>query len=216
MIKQIRSGIHHLGDQIIWVNSEIAKGRTHFNVELTSGVLDLFPNITYSPDLVRYNSRFELNYEVKFVKFDSSKFKPLNLPSEPYITVQFDSSCVGLDPCIHPEARAYVLDLDWVKYITNYYSKQGYKIIDVGSMKYTLAETAYIMQNSKGHVGASSAFGCFSRCVGVPFTHIYYNCDVREMCQILPEYMFTYGNLFSINGIEHYFRDQNFNLNHGD
>jgi|ERR1035437_4014657 hypothetical protein len=212
MIKQIRGAIHHLGDQIIWANSEIAKGTKHFRVELTAGVLDLFPDITYSADFIRYDSRFELNYSVKFIKFDVNKFKQVNIPNEPYITIQFDSSCIGLDASTHPEAKVYVLDPDWQQYITNYYSKQGFKLVDIGSKRYTLQETAYIMHHSKGHVGASSAFGVFSRCVGVPFTHIYYNCDLREMCKILPDYMSTYGHLFSLNGMEHYFRDPNFNL----
>lgn len=212
MVKQIRSHVHHLGDQVIWINSEIARGREYFNVELTHGLLDLFPRIDHKPEVTRYHSRFEFDYGVKFTKFDPNKFTKVELPKGPYITTQFDTSKTGMDPNT-PEVRAYVLDEDWKNYIIRYYTKMGFNLIDIGSNKYTLAETAYIMQHSKGHVGASSAFGVFSRCVGVPFTHIYYNCPIRELCQILPEYMETYGKLFSLNGITHYFRDPNFELN---
>jgi len=211
MISQLRPSIHHLGDQIIWVNSEIEKGRNHFDVELTQGVYDLFPNITWSPDYIRYNSNFEINFGCKFTKFNENSFTECQIPNQPYITIQFDTTQVYSD-IITPETRAYALDDDWKKFIINKYEKMGYQLVDIGGMKWSLSETAYIMKMSQGHVGASSAFGVFSRCVGVPFTHIYYNCPLREYMQILPDHYIGYMQLFSLNGIRHFFKDENLDM----
>jgi len=211
MISQLRPSIHHLGDQIIWVNSEIEKGRNHFDVELTQGVYDLFPNITCSPDYIRYNSNFEINFGCKFTKFNENSFTECQIPNQPYITIQFDTTQVYSD-VITPETRSYALDDDWKKFIINKYEKMGYQLVDIGGMKWSLSETAYIMKMSQGHVGASSAFGVFSRCVGVPFTHIYYNCPLREYMQILPDHYVGYMQLFSLNGIRHFFKDENLDM----
>jgi len=211
MISQLRPSIHHLGDQIIWVNSEIAKGRTHFDVELTSGVYDLFPNITWSPDKIRYNSFFELDYDCIFTKFNHDSFTPVEIPKSPYITVQFDTSQIYATE-ITPEVRSYVISEDYKNFIIKNYKEAGFSIVDIGDMKWSLSETAYIMSHSRGHVGASSAFGVFSRCVGVEFTHIYYNCNLREYIQILPDHYVGYMKLFSLNGIRHFFKDDNLNI----
>lgn len=212
MINQLRPSIHHLGDQIIWVNSEIEKGRSHFNVELTPGVYDLFSGITWTPELIRYNSNFEINFGCKFTKFNESSFIECQIPSQPYVTIQFDTTQIHSNE-ITPEVRAYVIEENWKNFIINKYKNMGYEVVDIGGMRWTLSETAYIMKMSQGHVGASSAFGVFSRCVGVPFTHIYYNCPLREYIQILPDHWAGYMQLFSLNGIQHFFKDENLDIN---
>lgn len=211
MIKQIRPSIHHLGDQIIWVNSEIEKGRVYFDIELTNGVYNLFPNINWSNNYVRYNREFEINFDCNFTKFDKDKFVECDVPNTPYITIQFDTTQIYNNE-VTPEVRAYKIEDDWKNWIINKYKNLGYQLVDIGGMRWTLEETAYIMSKSQGHVGASSAFGVFSRCVGVPFTHIYYNCSLREFMQILPDHFAGYINLFSKNGICHYFKDDNLDL----
>jgi hypothetical protein len=211
MINQLRPSIHHLGDQIIWVNSEIAKGRKHFNVELTPGVYDLFPNITWTPEITRYDSKFELDFGCKFTKFNTKAFTKVDIPSTPYLTIQFDTTQIYSTE-ITPEVRAYVIQDNYKNFIINSYKQLGFDVVDVGGMRWTLSETAYIMEHSKGHVGASSAFGVFSRCIGVPFTHIYYNCNLREFIQILPDHFAGYVQLFSSNGIKNYFKDDNLNI----
>ena len=174
MISQLRPSIHHLGDQIIWVNSEISRGRKQFNVELTNGVYELFPDITWSPDITRYGSFFEIDYGCKFTKFNQDSFTPVDVPKSAYITIQFDTTQANSIE-VTPEVRAYVISEDYKNFIIKKYRDLGLEVVDVGGMKWSLSETAYIMKHSQGHVGASSAFGVFSRCVGVPFTHIYYN-----------------------------------------
>lgn len=211
MISQLRPSIHHLGDQIIWVNSEIEKGRTHFNVELTDGVYDLFPNITWCAEVIRYNSLFELNFGCKFTQFNQEKFTQCQIPEQPYITIQFDTTQINSTE-LTPEVKAYVISDDFKNFIIKKYQQKGFEVVDIGGMKYSLSETAYIMSKSKGHVGASSAFGVFSRCVGVEFTHIYYNCSLRDYIQILPDHFAGYFQLFSLNGIRHYFKDDNLNI----
>jgi len=211
MITQIRPSIHHLGDQIIWVNSEISKGRKHFNIELTDGVYNLFPDITWSPEFTRYDSNFELDFGCQFSNFDKNKFIECEIPTQPYITYQFDTTQIYSQE-FRPEVKAYVLEEDWKNWIIQKYSNMGFQLVDVGGMKWSLEETAYIMSKSSGHVGASSAFGVFSRCVGVDFTHIYYNCSLREFYNLLPDHIVGYMSLFSKNGIRHFFRDENLNL----
>jgi hypothetical protein len=211
MISQLRPSIHHLGDQIIWVNSEISKGRRHFNVELTNGVYELFPEITWSPDITRYGHLFEIDYGCKFTKFNQDSFTPVSIPEKPYITIQFDTTQSNSIE-ITPEVRAYVISEDYKKFIIKKYKDLGFDIVDVGGMRWSLSETAYIMKHSQGHVGSSSGFGVFSRCVGVSFTHIYYNCNLREYMQILPDHFTGYVQLFSLNGIRHFFKDDNLNI----
>jgi len=212
MINQIRPSIHHLGDQIIWVNSEISKGKREFDIELTKGVYNLFPDLQWSDKYVRYDSHFELDYDCIFTLFDKNKFVECETPKNPFITCQFDTT-QQFSTEITPETISYVLEENWKKWIINKYTKLGYELVDVGGMKWSLEETAYIMSKSKGHVGASSAFGVFSRCVGVDFTHIYYNCSLRDYIKILPDHYAGYMNLFSKNGIKHFFKDDNLNLN---
>lgn len=211
MISQLRPSIHHLGDQIIWVNSEYQKGRRNFNVELTPGVYDLFHDINWTPEITRYNSLFELDFNCKFTKFNPESFTPVDIPKSPYITIQFDTTQINSTE-IRPEVKAYVISEDYKNFIINNYIKYGFEIVDIGGMKWTLSETAYIMKHSQGHVGASSAFGVFSRCVGVNFTHIYYNCNLREFLEILPDHYVGYVNLFSLNGIRNFFKDDNLNI----
>lgn len=206
MISQIRPGIHHLGDQIQWVSSEIAKGRTHFNVELTQGVYDLFPNITWSSEITRYGGAFELDFSCMLVRFDESKYEPCEIPGKPYVTIQFDSSKESSgEDC--PERKAYVLDEDWKSWVINRYVAMGYETVDIGGKRWSLAQTAYIMKHSQGHVGAASAFCVFSRCVGTKFTHVYYNTPMREFTMLLPDSHMGYIAFSSLNGIRTHFRD---------
>ena len=216
MISQIRPSIHHLGDQIIWVSSEIEKGRKHFDIELTAGVYDLFPDITWEPIFTRYDSAFELDYLCRVPKFDESKFEPCEIPTNPYITVQFDTS-KDHEPD-SPEKRIYSLDEDWKNWILNKYISLGFEVVDVGGKKWSLAQTAYIMKHSQGHVGAVSAFSIFSRGVGSKFTHQYYNAHMRETTEKIPDVQINfdsfviymgYISFYSNNGIKSYFRDPN-------
>lgn len=211
MISELRPSIHHLGDQIIWVNSELAKGRKHFNVELTEGIYDLFDGITWSPDITRYNSAFELDFGCQLSRFNPESYARTYIPQTPYLTMQFDSTQIHADPQT-PEAIAYAIGEKYKNYIIRKYEKMGYFLVDIGGKRFSLAETAYIMKNSAGHIGASSAFGVFSRCVGVPFTHIYYNCTLAEFMKILPHHYAGYVGLFSRNGMRNYFRDLNLNI----
>ncbi len=211
MITQIRPGIHHLGDQIIWVNSELAKGNRNFDVELTNGVYDLFKDITWSNKRVRYQSAFELDFSCKFERFDSDKFTTCEHPKNKFLTYQFDTTQIHSKQ-ITPEVISYVVDKNYQEWILNKYRNLGYELVDVGGMRFTLQETAYIMSKSCGHIGASSAFGVFSRCVGVPFTHIYYNCNLRKFMEILPDHYAGYMQLFTLNGIRHIFKDENLNI----
>ena len=210
MISQIRPGIHHLGDQIIWVSSEISKGRTHFDIELTPGIYELLPDITWENRFNRYKSSFEIDYSCKLTNFDESKFEPCEIPTNPYITVQFETSKDGESDS--PEKRVYSLDEDWKKWIMNKYLSMGFEFVDVGGKKWSLAQTAYIMKHSQGHVGAVSAFSLFSRCVGTNFIHQYYNHDLRGIAELIPDVFSTYISLYSNNGIRSFFRDPNLGL----
>ena len=116
MISQLRPSIHHLGDQIIWVNSEISRGRKQFNVELTNGVYELFPDITWSPDITRYGSFFEIDYGCKFTKFNQDSFTPVDVPKSAYITIQFDTTQANSIE-VTPEVRAYVISEDYKNFI---------------------------------------------------------------------------------------------------
>lgn len=207
---QIRPGIHHLGDQIIWVSSEIAKGRTHFNVQLADGIYDLFPNITWQDEVTRYGSAFELDFSCKMARFDESKYVPCEIPNRPYITVQFDSSKDGSED--YNEKRVFSLDEDWKAWILNKYASMGFDIVDIGGMRWSLAEAAYIMKHSQGHIGAVSGFCLFAACVGTKFSHVYFNSPIRESIECFPDHFISYDPLMEINGIRSYFRDPNLNI----
>ena len=210
MISEIRPSIHHLGDQILWISSELAKGRKHFNVQLVEGLYDLIPDITWFDEVTRYNSAFELDFHCKLMRFDESKYVPCQIPTRPYITIQFDSSKDNMNDC--PEKKVYSLDEDWKKWIINRYTNMGFDIVDVGGMRWSLAEAAYIMKNSQGHVGAVSAFCLFSVCVGTKFTHVYFNANMKETMEVLPNYYMSYGILLDNNSIRSYFRDPNLDI----
>jgi hypothetical protein len=210
MITQIRPSIHHLGDQIIWVSSEISKGRNHFDTELTNGIYELIPNITWEPVYTRYNSMFELDFPCDLVKFDESKFVTCEIPDVPYVTIQFDSSRDN-EPDSN-EKRTHSLDENWKIWIMNKYRSMGFELVDIGGKRWSLEETAYIIKHSQGHVGAVSGFSIFSRCVGDNFIHQYYNTGPRELMEAIPEMHLGYISLFAKNNIISFFRDPNLNI----
>lgn len=211
MISQIRPGIHHLGDQLIWISSEIEKGRTHFDIELTNGIYELIPNTTWERKFRRYGSFFELDFSCNLAKFDESKFEQCEIPTNPYITIQLDTSKDGYSPD-DPEKRIYSLDEDWKRWIMNKYLSMGFELVDVGGKRWSLAQTAYIMKHSQGHAGTVSAFSVFSRCVGTKFTHVYFNSDMRETMMLIPDVALNYISFCSNNGIRSFFRDPNLAL----
>ena len=210
MKSQIRPSIHHLGDQILWISSEMNKGRTHFNVQLAEGLYDLFPDIVWHDEVSRYGSAFDLDFSCNMVRFDESKYVPCEIPRHPYITVQFDSSKDGSDDS--SEKRVYSLDQDWKIWIMNRYAGTGLDIVDIGGRKWSLAETAYIMKHSQGHVGAVSGFCLFSACVGTKFSHVYFNSPIRETIELFPDHFISYDPLMAANGIRSYFRDPHLNI----
>ena len=209
MISEIRPSIHHLGDQLIWISSELAKGRKHFNVQLVEGLYDLIPDITWFDEVTRYNSAFELDFHCKLIRFDESKYVPCQIPTKPYITIQLDTSKDRMGDCI--VKKVYSLDEDWKSWIINKYVNMGFDIVDVGGMRWSLAETAYIMKHSQGHVGTVSAFSIFSSCVGSKFTHQYYNTNMTDT-MLIPNILISYKYIYSNNGIRSYFRDPNLDI----
>jgi hypothetical protein len=211
MISQIRPGIHHLGDQIIWVSSEMEKGRTNFDIQLTQGVYELFQGIVWEEKFARYQSFFELDFSCQLARFDESKFVECEIPTNPYITVQFDTSKDG-DDSSNPEKKIYSLDEDWKIWIKNKYLSMGFELVDIGGKKWSLAETAYIIKHSQGHAGTVSAFGIFARCTGNKFIHLYYNSHMRETAELLPDICMNYIPFCNNNEIRLFFRDPNLRL----
>ena len=131
----------NLGDQII----AFATGKRVFNKELQK----------------LYNYKYEFDVSSK------PTIQPINYTYKPsifkgkYLTYQFDKSFKQRTWC-----KEHIFDNRQLQAIYKYYESQGYKMVDIGNNKYSLTETADIINSSEGHIGLCSGMGWFSLACG--------------------------------------------------
>jgi hypothetical protein len=131
----------NLGDQII----AFATGKRVFNKELQQ-----LYNYKYEFDVTTKPTIQPINY----------KFRESPLKGE-YLTYQFDKSFEQKTWC-----KEHLFDNRQLQAIYKLYESKGYKMVDIGNNKYTLKQTADIINGSKGHIGLCSGMGWFSLACG--------------------------------------------------
>lgn len=128
-------------------------------------------------------------------------YRPKSSPiSGKYLTYQFDKGFGQRTWCAE-----HIFSNRQFHALYHLYSKQGFKLIDIGHSRYSLKTTADIISGSLGHFGVCSGMAWFSLACGVMPT-IWYNTNSN--CGHLSRFK----NYWSINKVKIKYFDEEFEL----
>ena len=199
------STLYFLGDQILLISSLPNNVKTLYGeYYMKPELFDLFEidlrkksNEIYSPTYAKYLT--------EITKINPNKYKTVPLPKKPYITYQFDRSiCKTNEYDNHGYKKFVCFTKPQINEILDSYS--DYEQIDVGHKNYTLAETAYLMNNAEYHVGCDSGPTLLSFASNTKNVDIWYKFDpfkysnitISTLTEQYPSFNFLYT--YNING----------------
>ena len=149
-------------------------------------------------ELYNYTHKFDnsLKPTIMPIKY---KFRPSDIKGD-YLTYQFDKSYNQRTWC-----KEHIFDNRQLQAIYKHYESKGYKMVDIGNNKYTLKQTADIINGSSGHIGLCSGMGWFSLACGKkPIIWYSTNTNCKHLTSFKVWWLFNKATIM-------YF-DENFNL----